>query len=107
NKGRVVNFKNTIIIMTSNIGSHLIQENFEHYEEGNKEEILAKTQLEVFELLKKTIRPEFLNRIDEVIMFTPLGREEIAKIVQLQFVGIQNQLKEMDIELSASEEALD
>jgi ATP-dependent Clp protease ATP-binding subunit ClpB len=107
NKGRVVNFKNTIIIMTSNIGSHLIQENFEQYNEDNKEEILAKTQLEVFELLKKTIRPEFLNRIDEVIMFTPLGREEIGQIVKLQFAGIQKQLKDMQIELTATDEALD
>lgn len=107
NKGRVVNFKNTIIIMTSNIGSHLIQENFSDYEESQKEEVMAKTQVEVFDLLKKTIRPEFLNRIDEVIMFTPLSRDEIGKIVQLQFEGVRKQLAEMDIELSASEEALD
>ncbi|MHA4915625.1 AAA family ATPase, partial [Enterococcus faecium] len=72
NKGRLVNFKNTIIIMTSNIGSHLIQENFEAINEINKTEILSKTKNEVFELLKKSIRPEFLNRIDEVIMFEPL-----------------------------------
>lgn len=107
NKGRMVNFKNTIIIMTSNIGSHLIQENFSDYDENKKDEIMAKTQMEVFELLKNTIRPEFLNRIDEVIMFTPLSREEIGKIVQLQFEGVQKQLQEMDIELTVSEEALD
>lgn len=107
NKGRVVNFKNTIIIMTSNIGSHLIQENFSEYNEDNKEEIIAKTQYEVFELLKKSIRPEFLNRIDEVIMFTPLSRDEIGKIVHLQFEGVRKQLEEMGIELTASEEALD
>ncbi|SKB34762.1 ATP-dependent Clp protease ATP-binding subunit ClpB [Parapedobacter luteus] len=107
NKGRVVNFKNTIIIMTSNIGSHLIQENFSQLDESNKEEIMAKTQHEVFELLQKTIRPEFLNRIDEVIMFTPLSRDELSKIVQIQFSKVQQQLAEIGINLTASEEALD
>jgi len=107
NKGRVVNFKNTIIIMTSNIGSHLIQENFSHLNESNKEEIVAKTRNEVFELLQKTIRPEFLNRIDEVIMFAPLSREELGKIVQIQFSKVQQQLAEIGIQLTASEEALD
>lgn len=107
NKGRVVNFKNTIIIMTSNMGSHLIQENFGHLNESNKDEIIAKTQNEVIELLKKTIRPEFLNRIDEIIMFTPLSREEIGKIVKLQFKSIQKQMAEMGIHITASEEALD
>ena len=107
NKGRVVNFKNTIIIMTSNIGSHLIQENFAELNEFNREEILAKTNNEVFELLKKSLRPEFLNRIDEVIMFTPLSRDELSEIVTLQFHQLQEQLKEMDIDLDASPEALD
>ena len=107
NKGRVVNFKNTIIIMTSNIGSHLIQENFSQMDELNKEEIMAKTQQEVFEMLQKSIRPEFLNRIDEIIMFAPLSREELGKIVQMQFNRVQEQLAEMGIHLSASEEALD
>ncbi|HET8828781.1 MAG TPA: AAA family ATPase, partial [Pelobium sp.] len=107
NKGRVVNFKNTIIIMTSNIGSHLIQENFSLLVDDNREEVIAKTKNEVFELLKKTIRPEFLNRIDEVIMFTPLNRDEIRDIVQLQFVGVQKSLAEMGISIEASEEALD
>jgi len=107
NKGRVVNFKNTIIIMTSNIGSHLIQENFIELNEFNREEILAKTNNEVFELLKKSLRPEFLNRIDEVIMFTPLSRDELSEIVNLQFGQLQEQLKEMDITLEASPEALD
>ncbi|WP_028297649.1 ATP-dependent chaperone ClpB [Olivibacter sitiensis] len=107
NKGRVVNFKNTIIIMTSNIGSHLIQENFAELNENNKESVIAKTKAEVFELLKKSIRPEFLNRIDEVIMFTPLSRDEIHDIVRLQFHSVQNQLAEMGITLEASEEALD
>ncbi len=107
NKGRLVNFKNTIIIMTSNIGSHLIQENFADLGEDNREGIIAKTKNEVFELLKKTIRPEFLNRIDEIIMFTPLNRDEIRTIVQLQFKQVQQTLAEMGIELEATTEALD
>lgn len=107
NKGRVVNFKNTIIIMTSNIGSHLIQENFSLLVDENREEVVAKTKNEVFELLKKTIRPEFLNRIDEVIMFTPLNRDEIRDIVNLQFVGVQKSLAELGITMEASDEALD
>jgi ATP-dependent Clp protease ATP-binding subunit ClpB len=107
NKGRVVNFKNTIIIMTSNIGAHLIQEEFAMLTEINREDVIAKTKLQVFDLLKKTIRPEFLNRIDELIMFTPLSREEVRSIVEIQFKGIQNNLAEMGIEMSATEEALD
>ena len=107
NKGRVVNFKNTIIIMTSNIGAHLIQEEFSVLNEINREEVIAKTKLQVFDLLKKTIRPEFLNRIDELIMFTPLNREEVRSIVEIQFKSIQNNLTEMGIEMSATEEALD
>src|SRR5439155_1205408 len=83
NKGRTANFKNTIIIMTSNIGSHLIQESFANMNENNHDEIVASTKSKVYELLKKTIRPEFLNRIDEIIMFTPLNREEITEIVKL------------------------
>ncbi len=107
NKGRVVNFKNTIIIMTSNTGSHLIQENFSHLSDTNREEVIAKTRSEVFELLQKSIRPEFLNRIDEVIMFTPLSRNEIGDIVHMQFQHVVKQLEEMDIKLSVTEEALD
>jgi ATP-dependent Clp protease ATP-binding subunit ClpB len=107
NKGRVVNFKNTIIIMTSNMGSHLIQENFEKITPVNKEEILAKTKVEVFELLKKSIRPEFLNRIDETIMFTPLTREDVKMIVEFQFNGIKKTLAENDIHLEATSEAID
>ncbi|HEX7366961.1 MAG TPA: ATP-dependent chaperone ClpB [Pelobium sp.] len=107
NKGRVVNFKNTIIIMTSNIGSHLIQDNFSLLVDDNRDEVIAKTKNEVFELLKKTIRPEFLNRIDEVIMFTPLNRDEIRDIVKLQFTGIQKSLAELGITIAASDEALD
>lgn len=107
NKGRVVNFKNTIIIMTSNIGSHLIQENFSEINESNKEEIIAKTKNQLFDLLKQTIRPEFLNRIDELIMFTPLDRNELRSIVALQFNYVQQTLAEMGITLTASPEALD
>eukprot|EP01118_Nematostelium_gracile_P008943 TRINITY_DN2991_c0_g1_i3.p1 TRINITY_DN2991_c0_g1~~TRINITY_DN2991_c0_g1_i3.p1 ORF type:complete len:870 (+),score=222.87 TRINITY_DN2991_c0_g1_i3:15529-18138(+) len=107
NKGRVVNFKNTIIIMTSNIGSHLIQENFKDLIDENRDMLIAKTKNEVFELLKQTIRPEFLNRIDELIMFTPLNREEIRGIVTLQFRQVQETLKDMGVEIEASDEALD
>jgi ATP-dependent Clp protease ATP-binding subunit ClpB len=107
NKGRLVDFKNTIIIMTSNIGSHLIQDNFKELNEINRDEVIAKTKTELFELLKQTIRPEFLNRIDELIMFTPLNRNELRDIVTLQFKGVQDTLAEMGIEIDASEEALD
>lgn len=93
--------------MTSNIGSHLIQENFDRLTEINKDEILAKTKTEVFELLKKTIRPEFLNRIDEVIMFEPLNREDVNDIVRIQFKQIANRLAEQHITISATEEAID
>ncbi|MBK9320275.1 MAG: ATP-dependent chaperone ClpB [Bacteroidetes bacterium] len=107
NKGRTANFKNTIVIMTSNIGAHLIQENMEKMTDKNKEAILAKTRLEVFDMLKKTIRPEFLNRIDEVIMFNPLTRDEIHEIVQLQFNAIAKMLAGNDIHLSITAEAID
>ncbi|MCC6252124.1 MAG: ATP-dependent chaperone ClpB [Bacteroidia bacterium] len=111
NKGRVVNFKNTIIIMTSNLGSHLIQENFDKLDQkgdyNNFEKVYTQTKIEVFELLKKTIRPEFLNRIDETIMFTPLNRENVHKIVEIQIKGIINTLKENDINLSVTPEAID
>ncbi|TKC62478.1 ATP-dependent chaperone ClpB [Pedobacter hiemivivus] len=107
NKGRVVNFKNTIIIMTSNIGSHLIQDNFKNLSDENRDEVIAKTKNELFELLKQTIRPEFLNRIDELIMFTPLDRNELRDIVSLQFKHVQDTLAEMGIEMEATPEALD
>jgi len=107
NKGRVVNFKNTIIIMTSNIGSNIIQENFQELEDDNRDSIIAKTKNELFDLLRKTIRPEFLNRIDEIIMFTPLTRNEIGDIVKLQFKQVQATLAEMGVTLDATEEALD
>lgn len=107
NKGRVVNFKNTIIIMTSNTGSHIIQENFSKLNDENREEVVAKTKDEVLDLLQKSIRPEFLNRIDEVIMFTPLSRTEIGYIVRMQFNRVEKQLAEQNIFLTASDEALD
>ena len=88
NKGRLVNFKNTIIIMTSNIGSSLIRENFEKFTTENREQVIESTKVQVLDLLKQTIRPEFLNRIDDVIMFTPLDENEIAHIVELQLKGV-------------------
>jgi ATP-dependent Clp protease ATP-binding subunit ClpB len=107
NKGRTANFKNTIIIMTSNIGSSIIQESFEGMNETNSEEVLASTKTKVYELLKKTIRPEFLNRIDEIIMFQPLTRAEVRGIVELQFHQLEKMLKQNDIELTATENAID
>lgn len=107
NKGRVVNFKNTIIIMTSNIGSNIIQENFQNLEDKNRDAVIAKTKNDLFNVLRATIRPEFLNRIDEIIMFTPLSRDEITDIVKLQFKQLQNTLAELGITIEASEEALD
>jgi ATP-dependent Clp protease ATP-binding subunit ClpB len=107
NKGRTVNFKNTIIIMTSNIGSHIIQENFDMLTELNKDEILAKTKAEVFDLLKKSVRPEFLNRVDEVIMFEPLTRDDVHNIVKIQFEQIAKRLAEQHLTISATDEAID
>jgi ATP-dependent Clp protease ATP-binding subunit ClpB len=107
NKGRTANFKNTIIIMTSNIGAHLIQERFEGLNETNREEVIASTKVAVYDQLKKTIRPEFLNRIDEIIMFNPLERDEIRKIVTIQLEGLRKMLSNQGIELTISEEAID
>ena len=106
NKGRVVNFKNTIIIMTSNLGSHLIQENFEDLGNEDRDGIIERTKIEVLSLLKKTIRPELLNRIDETIMFTPLTREDIHQIVKLQLKGLTSMLAKNDIQLEFSDEAV-
>jgi ATP-dependent Clp protease ATP-binding subunit ClpB len=106
NKGRTVDFKNTIIIMTSNIGSHLIQENLEHVTEKNRDEVYDRTRDQVFELLKKTLRPEFLNRIDEIIMFRPLTKDEIQKVVELQLGIIQRMLEKNDIRLRATKKAI-
>jgi ATP-dependent Clp protease ATP-binding subunit ClpB len=107
NKGRTANFKNTIVIMTSNIGSHIIQERFEDIKPGNEDEIEAKTKVEVFDLLKKSIRPEFLNRIDEVIMFKPLSRDNIRGIVELQFNILKEMLEKQGVSIKATTEALD
>jgi ATP-dependent Clp protease ATP-binding subunit ClpB len=107
NKGRTVDFKNTIIIMTSNIGSHLIQENLEKITSENREHILNQTKEQVFELLKKSIKPEFLNRIDEIIMFQPLTQEEIRKIVELQLQKVEQMLEKNNIKLSATKKAID
>ncbi|MFN6115010.1 MAG: ATP-dependent chaperone ClpB [Flavobacteriales bacterium] len=106
NKGRVVNFKNTIVIMTSNIGSHIIQENFEGLKDNNIEEVIEKTQREVMELLRKTVRPEFLNRVDELIMFRPLSQGDVREIVKLQLHMLLQKLEEKDIHLIPSEELI-
>lgn len=106
NKGRLVNFKNTIIIMTSNMGSSLIRENFEKITPENKEKITEETKVQVLDLLKQTIRPEFLNRIDETIMFTPLNEEEIKEIVMMQIRGVEKLLKNNGIDLEITPEAL-
>ncbi|MBU6325976.1 MAG: AAA family ATPase, partial [Bacteroidetes bacterium] len=107
NKGRTANFRNTIIIMTSNLGSDIIREQFEQITDENREAVMARTKTQVFELLKQGIRPEFLNRIDEVIMFEPLNREHVRSIVELQMQQITRQLAEMGIQLKATEAALD
>jgi ATP-dependent Clp protease ATP-binding subunit ClpB len=106
NKGRTADFKNTIIIMTSNLGSALIQENFEKTNDSNQHEILEQTRLQVTALLKKTIRPEFLNRIDEIIMFKPLEFNELREIVNIQINNVSQMLSENGIQLQVSEPAI-
>jgi ATP-dependent Clp protease ATP-binding subunit ClpB len=100
NKGRVVNFKNTIIIMTSNIGSHLIQDAFEQAGPNNIDKATERARVEVMNLLKQTVRPEFLNRVDEIIMFQPLSKKDIRKIIEIQLKGLKKLLANADIELS-------
>lgn len=107
NKGRVANFKNTIIIMTSNMGSDVIREKFQDIDDHNKEEVMEKTQLLVFDLLKRSVRPEFLNRIDEVIMFSPLSRKDIRGIVELQLNELKATLAEQEITIAIAPEAMD
>jgi ATP-dependent Clp protease ATP-binding subunit ClpB len=107
NKGRVVNFKNTIIIMTSNLGSQLIQENLSRMTTKNAAAILEETREELLDLLKRTIRPEFLNRIDDTIIFTPLTREDIRQIVKLQFEIIAERVKNQNFEIKITEAAID
>lgn len=107
NKGRTVNFKNTIIIMTSNLGSHIIQENYEKMSSENEMVVLEKTQNQLLELLRKTIRPEFLNRIDETIVFTPLSQKDIKEIVKLQFNQVVKRMSGNDIKISITPAAID
>ena len=107
NKGRTVNFKNTIIIMTSNLGSSYIQSQFEKINDQNHDQVVEETKAEVMNMLKKTIRPEFLNRIDETIMFQPLNKNEIEQIVRLQINGIKKMLEENGVTLQMSDQAVD
>ena len=107
NKGRVANFKNTIVIMTSNIGSDVIREKFSQIDGNNEEEIVEETKDMLFNVLKQTVRPEFLNRIDDVVMFRPLSRKDIRQIVELQLNEVKQQLAEQDITLTVAPEAMD
>lgn len=107
NKGRLVNFKNTIIIMTSNLGSHILQEAFEDAKEADFPKIAAKAKVQVMELLKQTIRPEFINRIDETLLFLPLTRSNVKDIVQIQLNNLKNQLKEKGIKLFVAPDAFE
>lgn len=107
NKGRTVNFRNTIIIMTSNLGAHLIQANFEGINDKNREERIARSKTEVFELLKSSMRPEFLNRIDEVVMFNPLSQNDIKGIVRLQMDALRKLLEQKNIIIGATDAAID
>lgn len=106
NKGRLVNFKNTIIIMTSNMGSHLIRENFAKMSANNRYDVIERTKNDVLEMMKQTIRPEFLNRIDEIIMFTPLNECEIEQIVKLQIDNIKRMLASNGVTLEVTDKAL-
>jgi ATP-dependent Clp protease ATP-binding subunit ClpB len=106
NKGRIANFKNTIIIMTSNIGSHIVQEKMGEMEGWNNHIVMEEAKKEVMTLLKQVVRPEFLNRVDEIVMFEPLSKENLRQIVQIQFRQIKDRLKEQGILLEASEKAL-
>jgi len=106
NKGRIVNFKNTIIIMTSNIGSHIIQERLSDYTDKDKNNMMYNTQNEVFNLLRQTIRPEFLNRIDEIIMFTPLNKNEIKQIVEIQVNAVKKYLYNQQIKFNVTEDVI-
>ena len=107
NKGRTVNFKNTIIIMTSNLGSQIIQESFERMNSGNQEFILEETRKRLMEMLRQTIRPEFLNRIDETIVFTPLSKEDITEIVRLQFKQVIKRISGADIKMEITDPAVE
>ena len=106
NKGRVANFKNTLIIMTSNLGSEIIQENFETLDGNDLEPVIERTRQQVFELLKKSVRPEFLNRIDELVMFRPLGLEHMEGIIQIQFNQLRKVLSKQNISFEATEKCI-
>jgi ATP-dependent Clp protease ATP-binding subunit ClpB len=107
NKGRTADFKNTILIMTSNLGSQLIQERYEGLDEDNKHQVYEDTRTEVLQLLRKTIRPEFLNRVDETIMFQPLDRNDIRQIVRIQLKGVRQMAQSQHIDIDATESAID
>ena len=107
NKGRTVNFKNTIIIMTSNLGAHIIRDKFEGMDEYNNDEVVEETKAAIFDLLRKSIRPEFLNRIDETIMFQPLTRADVSEIVRIQFKALKQRLKASSIEIDATNAAIE
>jgi ATP-dependent Clp protease ATP-binding subunit ClpB len=107
NKGRTANFRNTIVIMTSNLGSDLIREQFELITDANRDEIMASTKLKVYDMLKRHLRPEFLNRIDETIMFEPLSREDVHSIAKLQLNELCQRIEHQGFELHFSEEAID
>jgi len=107
NKGRTADFKNTIIIMTSNVGSQLIQEKIDQMNDQNRDQIMEHVRSEVFTILKKTIRPEFINRVDEIVMFAPLTREQIKEIVRLQFEGFRKMLKKQQIDIEATGQAVE
>ncbi|RPD94473.1 ATP-dependent chaperone ClpB [Aureibaculum marinum] len=107
NKGRLADFRNSIIIMTSNMGSEIIQGNFEDFDMKNRDEVTESTKIQVIELLRKTIRPEFINRIDEIVMFTPLNEAEVKQIVELQLNGLKKMLAEKGITLDATNEAIE
>jgi ATP-dependent Clp protease ATP-binding subunit ClpB len=106
NKARTANFKNTIIIMTSNIGSDVIRENFESLDESNRDQVIEKTKSQVFEILKRSVRPEFLNRIDELVMFKPLTREHLEGIIRIQINSLKDQLARQEISIELSERAI-
>lgn len=107
NKGRTVNFKNTIIIMTSNLGSQIIQEGMERLTQNNQDEVLEQTKLKLLDLLRRTIRPEFLNRIDETIVFTSLSQNDIKEIVKLQFNQVVRRLSGTDVRITITDDAID
>jgi ATP-dependent Clp protease ATP-binding subunit ClpB len=107
NKGRVANFKNTIIIMTTNIGSAVIQENFDKITDQNYFDVIESTKNEVLDLLKRSVRPEFINRIDEIIMFKPLSRKDIRKIIDIQVDLIRKRLDEIGVKIEISDSARD